>query len=287
MNILFERLFISDQSLNLGGNQIQKCIHLFGIIAPQPAFELLLLDIERCEFHFEETSKHHSKIATRLRPCHSEPMIDEAIARMRVDYAGRPLEMGDVGPDPVAATRRWLEEAVEVEVKDANAMTLATVDEAGAPDARIVLIKGIENGLFVFYTNYESNKGLQLAHNPRASLVFYWAELERQIRVWGTVAKVARSSSEAYFRSRPRGSQVGAWASAQSRPLASRAAIEAKVAELEARFGEAEVPVPGHWGGYALSPVAIELWQGRPNRLHDRLRATRTGQDWTWERLNP
>lgn len=196
--------------------------------------------------------------------------------------------------DPVVMVRLWLEEAVRAEVKDANAMTLATVDADGAPDARVVLLKGIESGRFVFYTNYQSAKGQQLDRDPRATLVLFWAELERQVRIRGRVARVSREASRAYFHSRPRASQLGAWASAQSTVLASREALEHRFAALEEEHrADERIPLPEHWGGYEVEPYEIELWQGRASRLHDRLRAVRTGSEgrsldaWRWERLSP
>lgn len=170
---------------------------------------------------------------------------------------------------------------------DANAMTLATVDQAGRPSARIVLLKGLDSRGFVFFTNYDSRKGQELGGNPNAALVFYWPEQERQVCVAGKVGKLLRGESEAYFRSRPRGSKIAAWTSHQSEPVADRGTLEASWSDNERRY-PGEVPTPPNWGGYVLNPERIEFWQGRPNRLHDRFRYTRTASgEWLIERLAP
>ncbi len=166
-------------------------------------------------------------------------------------------------------------------------MTLATVDAEGMPSARIVLLKGFDARGFVFFTNYDSHKGEELAKTPRAALVFFWPELERQVRIRGAVERVSREESESYFHSRPPGSQLGAWASAQSTVIPSRQVLEDRLAALEVQYRDSEVPVPPHWGGFRVAPNTIELWQGRPNRLHDRLLSTRDGQSWRRERLAP
>lgn len=215
-------------------------------------------------------------------------MTDARIAQLRTDYAGTPLLEADVGADPSAFVRGWLEDAVRAELKDPNAMTLATVDAAGDPDARIVLLKGIEGHRYQFFTNYESAKGAQIAHHPRGTLVLYWPELERQVRIRGRIEKVETEVSKAYFQSRPRPSQVGAWASAQSSTIESRAALEARFAETEARFeGQDPLPLPEFWGGYAVVADEIELWQGRRSRLHDRLVARCADGAWSWSRRAP
>jgi pyridoxamine 5'-phosphate oxidase len=167
-------------------------------------------------------------------------------------------------------------------------MTVATATRAGVPSARIVLLKGFDARGFAFYTNYESHKGNELAENPVAALVFHWVELHRQVRVTGAVEKVSYEESDAYFQSRPRGSRLGAWTSKQSSVLAGRAPLEARLAELTAQFGEGDIPLPSFWGGYRVIPAAVEFWQGRPSRLHDRLRYTRQPDDrWQIERLSP
>jgi pyridoxamine 5'-phosphate oxidase len=190
--------------------------------------------------------------------------------------------------DPILQFRNWLKQATEAGIPEPTAMTLATTGAAGQPSARIVLLKDASEDGFVFYTNYESRKGQELAANPRAALVFYWPQLERQVRITGEVVKTSRSESEAYFHTRPRGSQLAAWASGQSSVIPDRDVLEARVKVLEAKYAGTKVPLPPNWGGYRLRPESIEFWQGRPNRLHDRLRYSR-GPDggWTIERLAP
>jgi pyridoxamine 5'-phosphate oxidase len=210
-----------------------------------------------------------------------------SIADLRRDYRARALSEGEADPDPIAQFQRWLDEAVRAELLDATAMTLATVGADGAPDARIVLVKDVTADGFTFFTNYESAKAAQLDAHPRASLVFFWAELERQVRVSGTVARASAAASDAYFASRPADSQLGAWSSPQSRVIVGRDALDAAVAETAARFAGGEVPRPPFWGGYVVAPLTIEFWQGRANRLHDRLRYVREGERWAIERLAP
>jgi pyridoxamine 5'-phosphate oxidase len=213
--------------------------------------------------------------------------LSEKLAALRVDYMRAGLREEDVLPDPIAQVERWVGDAVAAGALEANAMTLATASLDGAPHARIVLLKGIDARGLTFFTNYESAKGDELAANPRAALVLFWGELQRQVRVEGGLARVARDESEAYFAKRPRGSQLGAWASHQSRRVDARAALDASLADAEARFAGRDVPCPPHWGGYRVTPVLIELWQGRENRMHDRLRYTRDGATWRIERLAP
>lgn len=212
-----------------------------------------------------------------------------SLADLRLTYARESLSEAGVNADPIVQFRHWFGQALEAELIEPNAMTLATVSADGRPSARMVLLKEIEGRDFIFYTNYESRKGRELAANPYAALVFYWAELERQVRIEGEVGKVSRAQSEAYFGTRPRGSQLGAWASSQSETVASKADLERKLAELQVLYpGSAPVPTPGFWGGFRLKPVTIEFWQGRPDRLHDRLQYSLLADgSWRIERLSP
>jgi pyridoxamine 5'-phosphate oxidase len=207
--------------------------------------------------------------------------------RIGEDYQGSPLDPADCDDDPIAEVRSWLRYAVGEGIATPNAMTLATVDERGRPSARIVLLKDIDERGFVFFTNYDSRKGLDLAAQPWAALVLFWEVLHRQVRIEGAVERIAAAESDAYFASRPRGSQVGAIASPQSQVLASRQALEQRVAELASAHGETPLARPAHWGGYRVIPDAIELWQGQPSRLHDRVRYRRDPRGWTKDRLAP
>lgn len=209
------------------------------------------------------------------------------LAALRESYTRAGLTEAEAGPDPFALFTRWFEEAVTARVPEPNAMTLATVGEDGQPAARIVLLKELDAEGFVFYTNYESRKGRDLAARPRAALVFWWVALERQVRVEGTVERVPAAVSDAYFAARPRDSQLGAWASEQSRRVESRETLAARLTELEAQFEGQEVPRPPHWGGYRVVPTLLEFWQGRPSRLHDRIVYTREDEAWSRERLAP
>jgi len=208
------------------------------------------------------------------------------LADLRKNYSLGSLDIADVDPNPFRQFDKWFKQALDAQLPEPNTMTLATVDPRGRPSARIVLIKGVDERGFVFFTNYESRKGRELAANPHASLLFYWIELERQVRIEGTVVKTSDAESDTYFASRPVGSRIGAWASEQSKAIESRAALEAREREFSAQYGD-NPPRPPHWGGYRLIPDAIEFWQGRPSRLHDRMFYTRSGTDWTIARLSP
>lgn len=201
-------------------------------------------------------------------------------------HPGRSLSRRDLDQDPIAQFDRWLDDAEGAAIPLPNAMALATADAQGRPSVRHVLLRGLEEGAFVFFTNYESRKGRQLAENPNAALVFLWKELDRQVNVTGVVERLPAEASEAYFRSRPHEAQIGAWASRQSRVLADREELERRVRETEERFGD-EVPLPPFWGGFRLLPETIEFWQGRDFRLHDRFRYARTDSGWRIERLSP
>jgi pyridoxamine 5'-phosphate oxidase len=210
-----------------------------------------------------------------------------SLADLRREYASRALTERDADADPIQQFSLWFGEALKSELLDTNAMTLATASRDGEPSARIVLLKGFDEAGFVFFTNYDSAKARDLDGNPRACLLLFWAALERQVRVTGGVSKTSVQESEKYFQSRPFESQIGAWASAQSRTLHDRAALEARYAELAAKYAGGPVPLPPFWGGYRVSPETIEFWQGRKSRLHDRLLYTKNAGAWARSRLAP
>jgi pyridoxamine 5'-phosphate oxidase len=215
--------------------------------------------------------------------------IPPSIADLRREYARARLDERDVSHDPIVEFARWFAEAQEAQIPEPNAMTLATATADGAPSARIVLLKAFDERGFVFFTDYRSQKGAELEANARAALVFYWGELDRQVRITGGVTLASREESERYFRTRPLGSRHGAWASHQSRVIPGRAALEEDLREIQARFPDGNVPLPPHWGGYRVVPETIEFWQGRENRLHDRIRYVRERErrGWRVERLSP
>ncbi len=204
------------------------------------------------------------------------------------DHRATGLRRKDLDPDPIKQFGNWFTAAIEAGIRDANAMSLATATADGKPFVRIVLLKGFDHDGFVFFTNYESQKGEQLIKNPQAALCFYWNVLDRQVRISGPVERSSREASERYFHSRPPGSQLGAWASPQSRAIDGRRVLDAKLAQMTERFGENPIPLPPHWGGFVLHPEMMEFWQGRANRLHDRFRYQRgTDGSWSIERLAP
>jgi pyridoxamine 5'-phosphate oxidase len=234
-----------------------------------------------------------------------------AIADLRREYDLTGLRREDLDADPITQFRRWFDEATNartsgrvrkffiglyksllqisgVEPMEVNAMTLATTDKDGRPSARVVLLKGVDERGFIFFTNYDSRKGRELAENPNAALVFYWADMERQVCVAGVVKKITHDESESYFKSRPRGSRLAAWASRQGEVVADRAILDARWKELDAKYPGDEIPMPPYWGGYVLSPERIEFWQGRPSRLHDRFSYFKQpDKSWRIERLSP
>jgi pyridoxamine 5'-phosphate oxidase len=214
--------------------------------------------------------------------------MNKTIADLRKDYTLQGLNVLEVNPNPFIQFKKWFDQALTAQLPEPNAMTVATSTPEGKPSARMVLLKDFDERGFVFYTNYNSQKGQELAENPQASLVFWWAELERQVRISGRVEKVSENESDEYFYSRPFNSRLGAWASNQSEVIESREVLEKRLQELEAQYENQDVPRPRHWGGLRVIPTEIEFWQGRPSRLHDRLLYNRLDDgSWKIERLSP
>jgi pyridoxamine 5'-phosphate oxidase len=214
-------------------------------------------------------------------------MSTDDLAQIRKEYTRHSLSESDVDLNPFVQFSRWYDEAVRSQVPEANAMALATATSEGKPSARMVLLKGFDDRGFVFFTNYEGRKSSELLTNPHAALLFYWNELERQVRLEGTVEKTSRQESEDYFNTRPLESRLGAWASRQSEVIPGRSDLEQKVGDLKERYAGREVPAPPFWGGFRLQPEVFEFWQGRENRLHDRIRYSLQGGVWVIDRLSP
>jgi pyridoxamine 5'-phosphate oxidase len=210
-----------------------------------------------------------------------------AIADLRRDYTLQSLTEADIHPDPFQQFQLWFDQAVQAELPEPNAMTLATASQTGIPAARIVLLKAVDARGFTFFTNYNSDKGKQLLENPHAALVFLWTELERQVRIVGTVEKTSPEESDSYFYTRPHGSRLGAWASDQSAVIPNRDVLEQRLDQLKQEYDNQEVPRPPHWGGFRVIPTEIEFWQGRSSRLHDRLKYQQHAASWKIERLAP
>lgn len=210
------------------------------------------------------------------------------LADLRNEYTKASLDIAAVDKNPINQFNHWFSEALTLEVLEPNAMNLATINETGRPSSRIVLLKGVEDGGFIFFTNYQSHKGRDLEKNPACALTFFWPEMERQIRIEGIAERISAEESEKYFRSRPRGSQIGAWASPQSSIIKDRTLLEDRVKQLEKKFeGESTLPKPNQWGGFAVSPILLEFWQGRKNRLHDRIQYTKVDGKWIIHQLAP
>lgn len=214
--------------------------------------------------------------------------MNDSIAGMRREYKLRSLKKANVHSNPVKQFEQWFEEARQAQLREPNVMTLSTVSPEGKPSARIILLKGIENDAFIFYTNYLSRKGREIQTDAYVALTFFWAELERQVRIEGRATRISEERSTAYFHSRPRGSQIGAWVSPQSQEIKDRNVLDERLATYTAKFEAKEIPKPAHWGGYEVAPDSVEFWQGQPSRLHDRIRYTQDNdQGWRIARLAP
>lgn len=213
--------------------------------------------------------------------------MDKTIADLRKDYTLEGLSKTEVDPNPFIQFKKWFEQALAAQLPEPNAMTIATTTPDGKPSARMVLLKDFDERGFVFFTNYNSRKGQELAANPQAALVFWWAELERQVRILGRVEKVSESESDYYFESRPAKSRLGAWASNQSEIIPTREVLEQRMQELQSKYENQDIPRPQHWGGLRVIPTEIEFWQGRSSRLHDRLLYTHVDDSWKIQRLSP
>ena len=210
------------------------------------------------------------------------------LSELRSEYSKASLDLSSIQPDPIVQFEKWFKEALDVKVLEPNAMNLSTVNENNRPSSRIVLLKGVEADKFIFYSNYQSAKGRELDHNPACALTFFWPELERQVRIEGTAERIDDKRSEQYFQSRPRGSQIGAWTSPQSSIIDSRTILEERARQIEKKFEGLDVlPKPNQWGGYQVDPLLIEFWQGRPNRLHDRIQFSKIDNTWKIHRLAP
>ena len=210
------------------------------------------------------------------------------IASIRNEYTKAALDVNSVNANPIEQFHQWLNEAISAKIPEPTVMHLSTVNESGRPSGRIVLLKGVENSKFIFFTNYQSHKGKEIESNPACALTFFWQELERQVRIEGIASRIDKNRSDEYFQSRPRESQIGAWASPQSSVIANRRILEERVKEIEKRFaGQAILPKPKQWGGYRVEPHSIEFWQGRVSRLHDRILYVKNDQGWTISRLAP
>ena len=209
------------------------------------------------------------------------------ISELRVSYKKAKLSIDDLDSDPIDQFKKWLQNAIDAEIIEPTAMTLATVNESGQPSLRNVLLKGISNKGFVFYTNYESRKGSEINSNNRVSVNFLWKELERQVTINGYAEKISKNDSEKYFRTRPKGHQISAWASTQSSQIPHREWMQEREREMLSKFSKIEVPYPEFWGGFNISPIEIEFWQGRENRMHDRIQYVNNNEGWTKSRLSP